>query len=171
MAWVIVIFGAAVWPDGQPSPALRRRIAYGLKAAREDPDALIFCSGGVGRHGPSEASLMAQHLVAGGADPARIVLDAESRDTLQNVLAAARFIVTEQRLGAVVCTDGYHAPRVRMLFASLGVASRLGPITPGHAGSRRHWLRMVARELLAYPYDLAIAVLRSRDLKRRIARP
>jgi uncharacterized SAM-binding protein YcdF (DUF218 family) len=157
MAWAIVIFGAAVWPDGGPSPSLRRRVAYGRQAALDDPEALIFCSGGVGRHGPSEASLMARLLIEAGIDPARIALDERSRDTMENVAAAAAFIRAEGLEGAVVCTDGYHAPRVRMLFRALGVASRAGPIRKGYAGTRKHWLRMVAREVLAYPYDWALS--------------
>ena len=157
MAWAIVIFGAAVWPDGGPSPSLRRRVAYGRQAARDDPAARIFCSGGVGRHGPSEASLMARLLIEEGIDPARIVLDELSYDTLENVAAAAAFIRAEGLEGAVVCTDGYHAPRARMLLRAFGIASRVGPVRKGYAGTRRHWLRMVAREALAYPYDWAVA--------------
>ena len=145
MAWAIVILGAAVWPGGEPSPSLARRIAYGHQAAAEGPSDLIFCSGGLGRHGPSEARVMAQLLIGLGIDPQRIALDEDSRDTLQNVTAAARFVRTEGLEGAVVCTDGYHMPRTRMLFSVLGIATRTGPIRPGYAGTRAHWLRMVAR--------------------------
>ena len=169
MAWAIVILGAAVWPGGEPSPSLARRIACGHLAAGEGPGDLIFCSGGLGHHGPSEASVMAQALIGGGVDPQRIALDEDSRDTLQNVTAAARFIRTEGLEGAVVCTDGYHVPRTRMLFGVLGIASRVGPIRPGYAGSRTHWLRMVAREALAYPYDLGLAVVGRRALLAAIA--
>ncbi len=157
MAWVIVIFGAAVWPDGGPSPALRRRVAYGRQAASDDPAAVIFCSGGVGRHGPSEAGLMARLLMEAGVDPARIALDEQSRDTMENVAAAAAFIRAEGLEGAVVCSDGYHLPRIRMLFRAAGVVSRAGPVDHGGAGPRGHRLRMVAREGLAYPYDWALA--------------
>ena len=156
MAWAIVIFGAAVWPDGGPSPSLRRRVAYGRQAAQADPEALVFCSGGVGRHGPSEASVMADLLIQAGIDPARIALDEQSRDTMENVAAAAAFIRDEALEGAVVCTDAYHVPRVRMLLRAAGVASRVGPVRKGYAGTRRHWLRMGAREVLAYPYDWAL---------------
>ena len=162
MAWAIVIFGAAVWPDGGPSPSLRRRIAYGRQAALDDPQALIFCSGGVGRHGASEAGLMAKLLIETGVDPARIALDEHSRDTLENVAAAAAFIHAERLEGAVICTDGYHVPRCRMLFRALGVPSRAGPVRKGYAGTRRHWLRMVGREMLAYPYDWALTLIARR---------
>ncbi|MBP7649603.1 MAG: YdcF family protein [Phenylobacterium sp.] len=157
MAWAIVIFGAAVWPDGGPSPSLRRRVAYGRQAAHDDPGALIFCSGGVGRHGASEARLMARLLIEAGVDPARIALDEQSRDTMENVAAAVAFIRAEGLEGAVACSDGYHLPRIRMLFRAAGVASRAGPLGHGHAGPRAHRLRMVVREGLAYPYDWALA--------------
>jgi uncharacterized SAM-binding protein YcdF (DUF218 family) len=170
MPRAIVIFGAAVWPDGQPSPSLRRRVAYGAAAARADPDDLVFCSGGVGRFGPSEASLMAALLTGAGIDPARIVLDEDSLDTLQNVVAAARFIRAQGLDGALVCTDRYHLARVRMLFAALGVASEPGPIAPGRGGTRlSYWLGMRVRELAAFPYDLAVVLRRRGDLLRRIA--
>ncbi|CAN5891445.1 hypothetical protein BH11PSE1_BH11PSE1_12720 [soil metagenome] len=162
MAWAIVIFGAAVWPDGGPSPSLRRRVDYGRQAAQDDPKGLVFCSGGIGRHGPSEASLMADLLIQAGIDPARIALDEQSRDTMENVAAAAAFIRDEALEGAVVCTDGYHVPRVRMLLRAAGVASRVGPVRKGYAGPRRHWLRMVAREVLAYPYDWALTLISRR---------
>ncbi len=170
MAWAIVIFGAAVRPDGRASPSLRRRVGYGLAAARAAPDDLVFCSGGIGRFGASEASVMAGLLIAAGVDPARIVLDEASRDTLENVIAAAGFIRAQGLDGAVVCTDGYHVPRARMLFAALGVASRRGPVSAGRGGAPvSAWLGMTAREAVAYPYDWAIVMRRRRELLRRIA--
>lgn len=170
MPRAIVIFGAAVWPDGRPSPSLRRRVAYGAAAARSRADDPVFCSGGVGRFGPSEASLMGELLAGQGIDPDRIVLDEDSRDTLQNVVAAARFIRDRGLDGAVVCTDRYHLARASMLFGVLGVASQPGPIAPGRGDAALpYWLRMRARELAAYPYDLAVVLRRRAELLRTIA--
>lgn len=169
MPSAIVIFGAAVRPDGRASPSLHRRALYGAQAARDRPEDLVFCSGGVGRHGASEASIMAGILVEAGVEARRLVLDEESRDTLQNVVAAARFIHRQQLDGAIVCTDAYHAPRARMLFAALGVSSSPGPIAPGRTGTRRrYWLGMRLRELVAYPYDFAVVLARRAELRRMI---
>jgi len=163
---LIVILGAAVRPDGRPSAALLRRIEGGRRLALADPDALVFCSGGVGRHGPSEASIMAQRLIAGGIDPGRLILDEESLDTLQTVIAAARLIGREGLAGAVVCTDSYHAPRTRLIFAALGVPSldasvKAGPRQMGWPA----WWRMRLREAPAIPYDGVLALTKRRGLR------
>jgi uncharacterized SAM-binding protein YcdF (DUF218 family) len=169
MARAIVIFGAAVGPDGRASPSLRRRTLYAAQAARDRPDHPVFCSGGVGRHGGSEASIMAEILLEAGVEPHRLVLDEDSRDTLENVVAAARFVRGRRLEGAVVCTDSYHHARVRMMFALLGVRSWPGPMAKGRAGTRlAYWLAMHARECAAYPYDLAIVLARRAELRRMI---
>ena len=145
------MFGAAVRPDGMPSPALAHRIASAVAAARLYPDADLFCTGGVGRYGPSEASVMAR-LIATAIDPARLHLDEASGDTLQSVRAAAAFMRANGYRIAIACTDRYHQPRVRMLFALARIRSR--GLAVAHADDRAYLRRMRAREALALPYDL-----------------
>ena len=157
----VVIFGAAVMADGRPSPSLRRRIAYGAQAAAAWPDAPVLCSGGAGPAGPSEASIIAEGLLSRGVAAERLTLDEDSLDTLQSVVATARFVRQRGLDGAVVCSDRYHIPRIRMLLAALGVRSRAGPTAPGLSGTRPYyWAKMHLREALAIPYDLAIVLAR-----------
>ncbi|MBL8556426.1 MAG: YdcF family protein [Phenylobacterium sp.] len=160
---LIAIFGAAIRPDGTPSEALLRRIGYGLEAARLHPDAPILCSGGVVRPGPSEASIMAEALIKRGVAPERLILDEASLDTIQNAAAAQ----AEARRGGhpfvIVCSDGYHVPRIRMLLHLHGVDSRPGPFRRGPAGAPVHgWLGMSLRESLAIPHNLAVMLTRRR---------
>jgi uncharacterized SAM-binding protein YcdF (DUF218 family) len=163
---LIVLFGAAVWPDGGPSPSLARRIAYAARAAGAVPGATVFCSGAAGRFGPSEASVMAEALRARGVAAERLVLDEASDDTLQTVLAAARFLRAGGYGRCIVCSDRYHLPRIRLLFAALGVRTRAAATAPGHGGAgHRHWTYMRLREALAIPYDLAIVLARRRRLR------
>ena len=164
--YLIVILGAAVRRDGSPSAALLRRIERGRRLALDHPEALIFCSGGVGRHGPSEASIMAERLVADGVAADRLILDEASLDTLQTGIAAARFIRARGLPGAIVCTDSYHAPRTRLILWALGVATRDGSAP---AGLRQmgavEWLRMRLRELPAIPYDGVLALAKRRGVQ------
>ncbi|MFC3069540.1 YdcF family protein [Phenylobacterium soli] len=161
----IVIFGAAVLRDGRPSPSLARRIGYGHAASEALPDAPILCSGGIGRHGPSEAAVMAERLAGLGVDPGRLVLDEASLDTLQSVVATARFVRARSLAGCVVCSDRYHLPRIRLMLGALGVATQVGPVAPGRGGAPlAHWTRMRLRESVAIPYDLGIVLTRRRRL-------
>jgi uncharacterized SAM-binding protein YcdF (DUF218 family) len=157
---LIAIFGAAVGPSGRPSAALLRRIQAGYEAAQRHPEAEIVCSGGVGRYGPSEASIMAQVLARRAVAPERLILDEDSLDTLQSVVAVAR-LARPRGAGVVVCSDGYHVPRIRSMLAVLGVASRPGPRPAGpYAASLGHRLSMGLRECAALPYDVAIVLAR-----------
>ena len=158
---LIVIFGAAVGPDGRASPALLRRVGFGLEAAAEHPEAPIFCSGGVVRPGPSEASLISKELLKAGIDPERLILDEASRSTRQNVEAAVAQAIRGGHPYVVVCSDVYHLPRIRMLLRLAGMASRPGPSSRGAARPPMlHGWGMSAREALAIPHNLATVLAR-----------
>lgn len=162
---LIVIFGAAVRADGRPSAALLRRIGYGFEAAQAHPDALVLCSGGVGRVGPSEASVMVEVLTRRGLAPERLIADDASLDTLQSVVVAARKARAEGWARVLAVSDGYHLPRIRLLLAVLGVRSASGARAPERPrGPWGHRLGMALREGAAIPYDLAIAAVRRRQL-------
>ncbi len=111
----------------------------------------MFCSGAVGDEGPSEASVIARGLrdtvIAG-----RLVLDEESRDTLQTARAAADYARANGIARCVACTDNWHQPRARMLLRLFGVASSPVRLDHGHRPLRRR-VRAYAREALALPYD------------------
>ena len=159
---LIVIFGAAIRPDGSPSQALLRRIGYGLAAAAQHPNAPILCSGGAPRPGPSEASIMAQALSRAGVAAERLILDEQSLDTLQNVAAAVQSARAGGHDPVIVCSDAYHLPRIRMKLAFHGVRSVAGPVARGpQKGAYGHWLRMSLREGLAIPYYFAVLFTRS----------
>lgn len=163
---LIVIFGAKVRPDGIPTRSLVRRIDAGIAAARAHPEATLFCSGGFGRQGgPSEASVMRERLVAAGVEPARIVLDEESRDTLQSVVAAVRYARIHGLADCIVCSDRYHLPRIRLTFALLGLPAEAAPVRSSLRESGLPiWLRMSLREAVALPYDAAIVLARRKSL-------
>ncbi|KRB40222.1 hypothetical protein ASE02_10640 [Phenylobacterium sp. Root700] len=130
------------------------------------PNALVFCSGGVGRYGPSEASIMAGRLVEGGVAADRLILDEGSLDTLQTVVAAAHVIAQRDLPGAIICTDSYHTPRTRLIFAALGVPTLDGSVK---AGPRQMgwpaWWKMRLREIPAIPYDWVLGLTKRRGLR------
>ena len=163
---LIVIFGAAVLPGGGPSPSLQRRIEYGHAAAAAHPTARVLCSGGVGRWGGSEASVMAEVLVRHGVAVERLILDEASLDTLQSVVVTLGHVRSQAAAQVIVCSDDYHLPRIRLMLRALGVSSMRGPVPRGRGrASHRHWIKMSLREMVAIPYDLAIVLARRRQLR------
>ena len=102
---------------------------------------------------------MAERLAGMGLAADRLVLDEQSLDTLQTVVAAARYVRAHDLPGVIVCTDSYHTPRTRLCFAALGVPSVDGSVL---AGPRQMgwgaWWRMRLREIPAIPYDGVLAL-------------
>jgi len=157
-----VILGAAVWQGGEPSPAMRRRVAAAVEAARGVEGARFLPTGGVGRHAPSEASVMARLLVEASVEPARIVLEERGTDTFSSVVACVRILEDAGDVASVtVCTDAHHVARVRAVFRVLGVRTEAAPArgTASSLGSRRYtWA--LAREAVGLPWDVALAIAR-----------
>ena len=158
----IIVFGAAVRPNGRPSLALRRRIAGAAAWAREQPSAMIMPTGGAGTHGPADAAVMKRALVEAGIPARRIVPECEGRDTLESIRLCDRLL---RKRGdcerVVVCTSRYHQPRCALLFRLLGyrVVSARMATGRGHL-RRRTYGRMLAREALALPYDAMLLLAR-----------
>jgi uncharacterized SAM-binding protein YcdF (DUF218 family) len=150
-----VVFGAAVRSDGSASPALARRVGYAAAIAETDPKVDLFLSGGVGAHPPSEAAVMAE-MLSGAVSIERMILDDDSRDTLQTVRAAVNHARRHDYADVLTCTDAYHQPRVRMLFWLMGFASR--PVRLEPRGPKQLRTRMWLREAVAIPYDLVAGV-------------
>jgi len=149
----IIIFGAAVRPDGTPSPTLRRRV----EAAARHGEALAtppvyLPTGGQGRYGPPESEVMAGLLQALGVPAARIRQEPTGDDTLSSVRAVAAMLRGHR--GAVfAATSRFHLPRCLLLLRLAGLPSRPVPIA-GATDRRRWWWRL--REIPALPYDAAL---------------
>jgi len=153
------VLGAAVWPGGQPSPALRRRVAAALRAERAAPGARFLVTGAVGRHPPSEARVMRALLVEAGIAPERVVLEESGRDTVSSLVACARIVRGAGPIGSItLCSDDYHLPRCRAVLRALGLRARGAPAqTSGRDGSLGHRLGRRLRETLALPGDVVLA--------------
>lgn len=155
---VIVIFGAAVRPDGQPSRVLRHRIQAALRHGATLPGAIYLPTGGQGRFGPPEAMVMRDALLAGGVPAGRIRVEPTAGDTVASVRAVWRMLRGAGHRGPVlVATSAYHQPRCLLLCRLAGLAARLCP-PPPESASRTLWRRWYwrLREVPALPYDAAI---------------
>ncbi len=156
----ILIFGAAVRPDGQPSGALRRRVeAAAAHGATLDPPPLYVPTGARGRFGEAESRVMAALLVTFGVPRARILEEPTGTDTLSSVRACVRLLRARGHAGPVwAASSGYHLPRCVTLLWLAGMPARaVPPHGPDAAGWRARW-RWRLREVPALPYDAALMI-------------
>lgn len=158
MNHAIIIFGAGVRPDGQPSPTLRRRVEAALRFGATLPAPLYVPTGGLGRHGPAEATVMAQLLRAAGVPAARIAEEPTGTDTFSSAIACTRLLRARGHRGPVwAASSAYHLRRCVLLLRLAGLPARAAPPPPFPASSRfraRWYWRL--REIPALPFDAAL---------------
>ena len=156
MTPVIIIFGAAVRPDGQPSGALLDRVRAAYRLGERLPGAVYMPTGGVGRFGPAEADVMAALLRDRGVAAERIRVEPTGTNTISSVRACAKLL--RGHTGAVyAATSAYHLPRCVLLLRLAGLHAQACPPTWGAASSssRKRWYWRL-REVPAVPVDLAL---------------
>jgi len=159
---VIVVLGAAVWPDARPSGAMRRRLDGAITAANSNPETWIMVTGGVGQHPPAEAELMRDLLIEAGIAADRILVEAASTTTLGSIVNTVA-LLRQQFSGEVrlqVCTDTYHQPRCIWLYRLMGIEAGRCAVRSGETstGSWR-WRYYQLREALAFPWTTVLLVL------------
>ena len=145
---VILILGAAVWPNGA-SPTLRRRALHASALWKADPDAWLIATGGLGKHAPAEATAIKDILVGQGVPANQILQEAHSTTTLENIRNALSMIRLLDAGTVTLVTDGYHAKRALMVARHFGLdAETSSPSlsTTGFAdATRRHTRETFAR--------------------------
>jgi len=153
----IIIFGAAVRPDGLPSGALQRRVEAALACGERLPGTLYVPTGARGRFGDAECSVMAALLVTRGVPRTRILEEPTGTDTLSSVIACARLLRRHGHAGPVLAaSSGYHLPRCVLLLRLAGLPARaVRPVGPAATGWRQRWWWRL-REMPALPYDAAL---------------
>lgn len=156
---------------------MRRRVELALAVSRDLTGVTFVPIGGVGRHGPAEALVMARLLERSGVHRAAIHPVSEGATTIHSLEAAWPYLHEHStRRGALVhvCTDAYHVRRCRLILRIWGIESR------GPGGTRscadlsarsqvpRRLAWMTVRDGLALLEDVPLAVLW--HLRRRFLR-
>lgn len=152
-----IVLGAAVWPGGQPSPALRRRAEKAAALYHAGEVAAIVGTGGHGRHPPSEAEVIRDVLTAAGVPESAVTLEDRSRTTRENLAFARALLPPDEPV--LIVSDFWHLPRARLIALRLGLNTRTA--RADLAGSAPHRvLRLMLREAGALVWELLRPPLR-----------
>lgn len=115
----LVVLGAQMKSSG-PSRALQYRLDEAVCYLEENPDTRVIVSGGQGPDEHiSEAQGMFDYLVEKGIEPSRILMEDQSRNTVQNLNYSAEFLDKENNSVGVV-SNNFH------IFRAVGIAKKSG---------------------------------------------
>jgi len=141
---------------GCPSTAgLRRRLNVGVGLFRTGAAPVLLLSGG-GAGPVPEAEIMRRIVLTRGVPEAALLVEAESRDSVENARRSARLLSMRGGHSVLLVSDRVHLPRAALLFrlAGLQVTAWAVPRPPSM------WWEVGAaiRECAALPRSLARAV-------------
>lgn len=112
----LIVLGARVEADGQPSKALRRRIDAAAEYLTANPGTVAIASGGKGSDEViPEAECIKNGLVALGIDESRILMEDQSTTTSENMEFSAKLMQTGAETTVGVVTNNYHVTRALLL--------------------------------------------------------
>ncbi|MBQ3222893.1 MAG: YdcF family protein [Clostridia bacterium] len=118
----IIVLGAKVRPEGDPSTALLRRLEKALECYEKGLAPAIIVCGAQGADEPcTEAEAMKKWLVEQGVPPEAVIEERESTSTEEN-LANAKAIMEEKGMRTcIVTTNAYHLTRAMWIAGDAGL--------------------------------------------------
>jgi len=166
LADVIIVLGSRPQPNGQPTPMLRCRIEHGVELYEQGWAPRMMFSGGVvgnspilalpgmsssGALLPNQAEVMAHVAAEMGVPQEVVILEGQSRTTLESVKLTAKIMRERDFRTAIIVSSPFHMARSLRMYRDAGVTVYGSPSGQGQAcekGLNLAWLR--TRELMAF---------------------
>jgi uncharacterized SAM-binding protein YcdF (DUF218 family) len=153
----IVVPGAAVWRDRQPSDALRYRLEKAAALYRDGRAPYVIVTGG-GEGNYAEGEVMAEWLAERGVPASALIIENESATTRDSGVNVAALMRQRGLKSALVVSQWFHVGRTRLCLAQEGVETLPVPCG-GNTLVKEPWF--VAREMAALP----VYALRADELR------
>ncbi|CAN5341975.1 YdcF family protein [soil metagenome] len=126
---VAVILGSKVNEDGTLSPRLEARLRQGFELYRTGQVKILMVSGGTGKEGHPEGTVMAKYLIQWGVPAEDIVIDDHGNNTYQTVQNTRELRKTRGIESVVVVSQYFHISRTKMMYRKKGFKN----VTGSHA--------------------------------------
>lgn len=159
----IIVLGGAIIPDLSTKRSMSElneaaeRITATAMLARTYPSARIVYSGGNGRllgSGRAEADAGGALLVSLGVEKSRLVLERNSRNTLENARFSKELVMPKPGERWLLVTSAYHMPRAIGIFRRVGFPVEAYPVD---------WRTGGDEDDTQLPFDAVSAGLRRTD--------
>ena len=137
---VAVVLGTEVLPGGGPSRTLVARVRHAARLYAQRRVRLLVPTGGLGKHPPPEAEVMARVLREEGVPEEAMVLEDRALNTWDSARLVAGMAEKLGVAGVLVVTDPLHCVRTVAAFERAGLPAWAEPVY-GSPMWRRGWLR------------------------------
>jgi len=115
----IIVLGCQV-KGTHPSPFLQERLKEGIRLYKEGYGKYIIVSGGKGPgEDITEAEAMKKYLLDKGIEESKIVMEDESKNTMDNLAFSKKVMKNKGFKNAVVVSNNYHLKRVSLMCKRL----------------------------------------------------
>lgn len=119
----IVVMGAAQY-DGRPSPVFAARLDHGVALfLAGDAPRLVLTGGKTPGDRTTEAAVGRAFAIARGVPPDAIIVEDQSRTTLESVRAVAALLKADRASTALFVSDRPHMLRVLRMAADAGITA------------------------------------------------
>ena len=144
----IIVLGAQVLPTGEPSVQLQWRLDKAFEYYQAKPCPVVTCGNMAGTEPRPEGEVMAEVLIAAGADPTLVFSECLSTSTKENIANAWAILQSKGCQKPLIVTSDYHLKR------ALAIAQDQGIVCEGAGSPCRteinFWLKNHCREALAW---------------------
>ena len=140
----IIVLGAQVKADGEPSVQLSLRLEAALAEYEKNPRIIVVCGAQGGDEPRPEGDVMRDWLLERGVPADDVRAETDSRNTRQNLENAAALLAPETSV--TVVTSDYHLPRALAMARDTG----LDADGVGSPCRLEYWMKNHCRELLAW---------------------
>lgn len=135
---------------GAPSPEMLSRVVTAVRLQRRLHLPVIVSGGAVLEYRTPEAPIVGRFLTDLGVPARQVILEAKSRDTVENAAFSARICAARGFRHPILVTSAYHLHRAVIAFRKAGL--RVEPVPAGFltaVGQRYAWVHYLpnAREL------------------------
>ncbi|MGR5370594.1 ElyC/SanA/YdcF family protein [Photobacterium damselae] len=113
----IIVLGHQLNPDGTLSDFAKDRLKIAIKLKKKITNSLIFLTGGRAQNGMSEAQAMKQWLQERGIDHSDIVLEEQSRNTIENAQYTVPLLHLYAIESATIISNSIHVHRALLAFS------------------------------------------------------
>ncbi len=144
---IIIVLGNKVDCDGRLSPRLQARLNMAKELYNQGKAKSIFVSGGSGKEGFDEATVMSDYLIKKHIPTSAIVIDSKGVDTMATAKNASVYMKNQNFTSAIVVTQYFHVSRTKLALRQMGV-SNLGNAHARIVETRD--IYSLAREVIGY---------------------